>query len=127
MAGKDVCWVVFIVVWMHFCPSNLEKEATGKSCRSEATILSVKTGASCFYAKQSSDGIRLSNDVCQSDKIYGTNNLKLWVGVLVAGGIRDSVGLTSKIIHIVEITWMLPKKDLTAGIFSGNMRMPYRS
>lgn len=38
IAGKDVCWVVAIVVWMHFDPSNLEKEAAGEFCRSEATI-----------------------------------------------------------------------------------------
>jgi len=35
---KDVCWVVVIVVWMHFYPSNLEKETAGKFCLSEVTI-----------------------------------------------------------------------------------------
>jgi hypothetical protein len=38
IAGKDVCWDFFIVVWMHFYPSNLEKEAAGKFCGGETTI-----------------------------------------------------------------------------------------
>jgi hypothetical protein len=47
------------------------------------------------------------------------------MGVLLAGSFGHSDGLVSKIFHITKITWMLQKKDLTAGPFFGKMRMLY--